>query len=165
MKTRSIITALGAVTALGAAAVVVAPNALADTSGTERFQITLANDSSAVVATGLFTDGGWDEQSNTNYDVLHFSAGDVRVTHPNSKTTVNDFHINNNTCFATITIKGAYTAGHGTGAYTGIHGHGTYNAKIHVVLPMSGGSCDFDALPLAQTGVINAHGPIFLPSL
>jgi hypothetical protein len=164
MKIRSAITAVGAITALGAGALAFAPGAFADTSGTERFQITIANNNEAVVAHGLFTDAGSDETSNTNYDVLVLSAGEVRLTHPDSKVTYSNFHINNNTCFATITEQGAYTLGHGTGAYAGVHGHGTYNAKIQAVFAMSSGVCNGDSAPTGETGVINAHGPAFLPS-
>lgn len=163
MKIRSTITAVGAVAALGAAGVAFAPGAFADTSGTERFQITTANDTTSVIATGLFTDGGLDQEGNTNYDVLHLSNGDIRLTHPERLTTIDEFHINGTTCYASGTQKGTYLVSHGTGAYAGIHGHGTYNAKFHDVFSTTGGSCNFDAPPLATNAVITAHGPVVMP--
>jgi hypothetical protein len=160
MKIRNIVVALAAV---GASALALAPSAQAATSGTEYFEITIANTAEAATTHGLFADGGWDESGNTNYDVLHLSNGDLRITHPDSKITFQKFALNPDTCAASLTIRGGYTLGHGTGAYAGITGHGTYNARIHLVADRVDGVCDQNSAPLAETGIIRGNGPAFLP--
>lgn len=162
MKIRKSITVVAAVAAV-AGGLALAPSAFAETSGTEQFQIELTSSSADVVAHGLFTDGGTDVESNTNYDALVLSQGDIRLTHPDARVTEVITKMNATTCFAKFTQKGGYILGHGTGAYAGIHGHGNYTAKFQLVLSRTDGVCDEDSAPLSQTGTVHAAGPAFLP--
>ena len=162
MKIRKSLTITAAVAAVAAGVAVAQPSAFAETSGTEQFSITLTSTSADAVAHGLFTDAGTDIESNTNYDVLVLSQGDLRLTHPNARVTEEITQINTSTCFAKFTQKGGYILSHGTGAYAGIHGHGTYTAKFQLVLGKTNGQCD-DSVVLGQTGTVHAAGPTFLP--
>jgi hypothetical protein len=67
-------------------------------------------------------------------------------------------------CLAAIHLRGTYTLGHGTGRYGGISGHGAYKTSILAIGQKVHGTCSQSRPPVASQLIINASGPVSLPS-
>ena len=161
---RSIATAA----ALGTAAIAVTSSGAAATpapkaaSQIEYFLITGSGNHEVAIAHGAFVGGGRDDASHESYDVLHLGHGTLRVTHPDSQSHFTQ-HLDPKTCFATFTITGKYTVGHGTGRFAHVTGHGTYVVRDQAILARTkSGACDENADPTVDVFVARASGPVHL---
>jgi len=126
--------------------------------GAETFQImtTSASGPASVIASGVFTAAGTDQENQkAGTSKFTFPGGTVSVKHSpgTGKQTVNP-----KTCLVTINLHGTYKYTGGTGAYSGITGGGTYKLSILGLAARSGGKCDPNKAPLAIHQVINATG-------
>ena len=150
--------AVGALGLLAASPVAAA----APKSGTEYFAIAGSDNSETVVAHGLFTGGGKDDNSHDNYDVLYLGGGTLRINHPDAQSKYSQ-HINPKSCFLTFQITGKYTLSNGTGRFAAVTGHGNYVVSGQGILARNKkGACSQDAEPIAQVIAINGSGPATL---
>jgi hypothetical protein len=158
---------VASVATLSAAAIAIAvPSAFAAghhaATSKEVFQLAGTAAHAEVIAHGAFTDGGRDDTSHEAYDVLHMSAGTLRINHPDKDSKFKQ-HINPKTCYAVFSITGKYTLNHGTGKYKGVTGHGTYKGAFTAITKRNkDGSCNMNAEPTVEITTINASGPVNL---
>jgi hypothetical protein len=125
------ITAITAVTIIGAAGVTTAGASPASTR-TEHLRImnTVATSSRlSVIATGAFTSGGYVIPAAVT-DMVVFPGGTFKFRHVSHGGTAS---FNSRTGLLTETERGTFTIGHGTGTYTGIRGSGTFVTSIVAV--------------------------------
>jgi hypothetical protein len=155
------------VATLSAAALAIAvPSAVAAgpaaAAKTEYFQLAGTGKSQVVVAHGVFTGSGKDDNSHDNYDILHLGGGTLRINHPDKDSHFKQ-HIDKKTCYASFTITGKYTLSNGTGTYKSVSGHGSYKAAFSAVLKKNkNGSCNENAEPSIEVSTVNASGPASL---
>jgi hypothetical protein len=131
------------------------------TSNTEHFRemtTSATSSKSSLIATGVFTAGGIDNQGVTP-ETFTFPNGTIQIKHHAVHTKQT---LNSKTCLFTVSQSGTYKLIGGTGTYTGISGHGTYALSILAVLARSKGKCSMSKLPAAYQQTINAHGPVTL---
>ena len=159
----SAVTVAAAATMLGGAGLAAA-STHTGVSGTENFQMmtTSGNNSAAsVIASGVFTAGGVDHESQTgNTATFTFSNGTVSLTHSRG---TGSQSLNPKTCLLTVDLHGTYKLTSGTGSYAGITGNGNYKLSILAIAARSGGKCTMSQPPVAWHQVINASGPVSLP--
>jgi hypothetical protein len=130
-------------------------------STTEHFRemtTSVTSSKSSLIATGVFTAGGIDDQGVTP-ETFIFPTGTIKITHHAVHTKQT---LNSKTCLFTVSQRGTYRLIGGTGMYTGISGHGTYALSVLAVLARSKGSCSMSKLPDAYQQTINAQGPVKL---
>ncbi len=103
---------------------------------------------------------GTDDNSHANYDVAHFGGGTLRVTHYDSQSTFKPY-VNPKTCYASFTLSGTFTTGHGTGRFANVHGSGTYTGSGDGFLQKTkSGACDQNSEPKFETFTIKGKGSI-----
>ena len=131
-------------------------------SATEYFALASTGTTSTVVAHGLFTGGGKDDNSHDNYDVLYLGGGTLRINHPDAQSKYSQ-SLNPKSCFLTFRITGKYTLSNGTGEFAGVTGHGNYVVSGQGILASNKkGACSQQAEPIAQIVTITGSGPATL---
>ena len=138
--------------------------------GTENFQ--LASDSTSqtsttnsVIAYGLFTAAGTDNENPNGTDTFVFPGGSFTVIHtpaPNSPTIPT---FSTQTCMFQLTQTGTFKLTGGTGKYWHIAGHGTFTLSvIGIATRLANGQCNqSQTAPLAaQQQIIQAVGKVRL---
>lgn len=131
-------------------------------SGTEYFSLAGSDNSATVVAHGLFTGGGKDDNTHNNYDVLYLGGGTLRINHPDAQSKYSQ-SVNPKSCFLTFRLTGRYTLSNGTGRFAGVTGHGNYVVSGQGILARNkNGACDQQAQPIAEIEAISASGPATL---
>jgi hypothetical protein len=160
----SIAAAAGSVMAAAATALwlaVPAGASSAHVTGTENLQIvntSATSNTSSVVATGVFTDGGVDHGGN-KVDTIVLSNGSFKVAHKGPSTQ----HVNPKTCLLTVVGHGTFKITGGTGAYSKLTGAGTYKLNITAVAARNAaGGCSMKKPPLAFQQIIKASGKVSL---
>jgi hypothetical protein len=114
---------------------------------------TSADGSQTIVAAGVISATGTDQQLGAHRDNFVFPNGTITVRHePQTQHQTFD----SRTCVGTFTESGTYDVSHGTGDYTHATGSGVYN------LTGVAQGCDRSAPPTSFVLTINAHGPLTL---
>jgi hypothetical protein len=127
-------------------------------SGSLTFVIGGATKHPIVLVHGAISAAGKDDPNHSNYDVLRFAHGSMRVVHPESQSTFVP-KIDTKTCYASFTEKGKFTISHGTGRYAGIKGSGHFSAEGFAYLPRTrSGACNQNAEPTHEIFTVQAHG-------
>jgi hypothetical protein len=118
-------------------------------SHTEHFRemtTSATSSTSSLIATGVFTAGGIDDQGVTP-ETFKFPGGTIKIKHHAVHTKQT---LNSRTCLFTISQRGTYKLIGGTGKYAGISGHGTYVLSILAVgARNSKGKCSMSKKPAA----------------
>jgi hypothetical protein len=108
----------------------------------------------ASTQVGLFhgaINAGGKDVPHAHSDRAKLPGGAITVKHPDSQSTFVP-KVNAKTCYATFTIKGAFTLTHGTGRYHGITGSGTYVGHgVGYLARTKKGTCDMRSEPEVET--------------
>jgi hypothetical protein len=142
----------------------------AGTGGTEHFQMMNTSTSQTtttnpIVAWGVFTAAGTDQENANNTDTFVFPGGTFTVKHVTTPGTAHQY-VNPKACLFTYSEKGTFKLSGGTGRYWGIRGSGTYALSvIGISTRLKSGACNMsDTAPLAgQQQEISAVGKVWLP--
>ncbi len=132
-------------------------------AGIERFQImgtTPGATSASVIASGVFTAAGVDNEVTATADRFVFPSGSFTVTHGS----LQGGSFDPKTCFFRFRTTGTYGLSNGTGAYRGISGKGVFTlSEIGIGARTKGGACNPTANLVAVQLLVNATGPVRLP--
>jgi hypothetical protein len=167
MLAAAVATVLGLAVPAGASPLAARPAAI---SGTEHFQMmnTTTSETSTtnpLIAWGLFTLPGVDNEHANNTDTFKFPGGTFLVKHATKKGTAHQ-SFNPKTCLFQYSEKGTFKVGSGTGKFKGISGGGTYALSvIGIGAKLKNGMCNPSqtAPAAAQQQEIAAVGTIKLP--
>jgi hypothetical protein len=131
-------------------------------AGIEHFQImgtTPGATSASVIASGVFTAAGVDNEVTATADRFVFPDGSFTVTHGS----LQGGSFDPKTCFFQFTTTGTYGLSNGTGAYQGISGTGAFTlSEIGIGARAKDGSCSQTANLVAVQLLVNATGPVRL---
>ena len=137
--------------------------------GTEHFQMmntttSQTSNSGQVIAYGVFTAPGTDDQNPNGTDTFVFPNGTVNVIHtPTPGTSKQSF--NDKTCMFSVSEQGTFKLAGGTGRYRHVAGYGTYALSvIGIGARLANGTCNpSDTAPAAaQQQLIQAVGKVRL---
>jgi len=158
-KLAASITAITAVTIIGAAGVATA-GAIPAAARAEHLRIMNTEATSSrlsVIATGAFTAGGHVIPAAVT-DMVVFPGGTFTFRHVSRSGTAS---FNSSTCLLTETARGTFTIGRGTGKYAGIHGSGRFVTSIVAVTAKNhAGRCTHVQAPATYQEIITATGTV-----
>jgi hypothetical protein len=129
----------------------------------ENFQFVSSNAVTMVftaIASGDFTAGGTFNAS-ANPGTLTFPNGTFEADYTITQTRQ---YTNPTTCLFTRVRTETYTLSDGTGAYAGIQGSGKAISRTLAILASDDGVCSTTLPPVTYEGVIDAHGPVSIPT-
>jgi hypothetical protein len=167
MVAAAVATVVGLAVPAGASPLAAGP---ASVTGTQHFQMmnTTTSETSTtnpLIAWGLFTAPGVDQEHANNTDTFKFPGGAFLVKHVTKKGTAHQ-SFNPRTCLFQYSEKGTFKVSGGTGRFKGISGSGTYALSvIGIGAKLKNGMCNPSqtAPAAAQQQQIQAVGKIKLP--
>ena len=163
----AVATVVGLAVPAGASPLAARPAAV---TGTEHFQMmnTTTSETSMtnpLIAWGLFTAPGVDNEHANNTDTFKFPGGTFLVKHTTKKGTAHQ-SFNPKTCLFLYSEDGTFKVSGGTGKFKGISGSGTYALSVvGIGAKLKNGTCNPSqtAPAAAQQQEIAAVGKVKLP--
>jgi hypothetical protein len=167
MVAAAVATVVGLAVPAGASPLAAGPASVTSTQHFQMMNTTTSETSTTnpLIAWGLFTAPGVDQEHANNTDTFKFPGGTFLVKHVTKKGTAHQ-SFNPRTCLFQYSEKGTFKVSSGTGRFKGISGSGTYALSvIGIGAKLKNGMCNPSqtAPAAAQQQQIQAVGKIKLP--